>query len=173
MIHFTIYGDPRPQARARRSKNGGMYTPNDKGKSGDKEGSTDYRERVRNSASEAMQEELVTPIMRGPVCVFIEIVKQSGISGLKKADRVWLDLGNLILHPKKPDSDNVIKQICDALNGVVWVDDGQVVFAHAIKTRGREPLVNVWVWETSKLNWTHETIEDLVEMIEKLTTKEQ
>lgn len=162
MIAFTIYGDPRPQARPRMTKTAHVYTPKD---------SSDYRTRVRNAATEAMQEELVTPIMKGPVCVFIQIVKQSKTTGWKKGDREWLDAGGLMLHPKKPDTDNVIKQVCDACNGVAWVDDGQVVFAHAVKTHGRESLVNVWVWETKKLHWTHETIEDLVEAIERATNQ--
>jgi Holliday junction resolvase RusA-like endonuclease len=29
------------------------------------------------------------------------------------------------LHRQKPDKDNVLKAICDALNGLVWVDDAQ------------------------------------------------
>lgn len=160
MISFTIYGDPRPQARPRMTKTGHVYTPKD---------SSDYRSRARDAALERMQEELVTPLMKGPVCVFIQIVKQSKTTGWKKSQREWLDNGGLMLHPKKPDADNVLKQICDACNGVVWVDDSQVVFAHAAKTHGRESLVNVWVWEPKKLEWTHDSIEEFVELIERQT----
>lgn len=33
----------------------------------------------------------------------------------------------------RPDLDNVVKQVCDALNGVAWLDDAQVVRVAASK----------------------------------------
>ena len=33
----------------------------------------------------------------------------------------------------KPDLDNILKLVCDALNGVAWVDDSQIVSAHVVK----------------------------------------
>lgn len=33
----------------------------------------------------------------------------------------------------KPDSDNLAKGVCDALNGLVWKDDSQVVELHIVK----------------------------------------
>lgn len=43
---------------------------------------------------------------------------------------------------KKPDGDNVLKIVCDALNGVAYDDDKQVVSAKVIKkwTDGEERL---------------------------------
>lgn len=32
-------------------------------------------------------------------------------------------------HTKKPDADNVLKAVLDALNGLAWVDDAQVFSA--------------------------------------------
>jgi len=158
MISFTVYGDPRPQARPRMTKAGHVYTPKVSG---------DYRARVRNAAKEAMQEEIATPIMKGPVGVFIQIVKQSKTTGLKKGDKEWLDAGGLMLHDKKPDADNVLKQICDACNGVVWIDDSQVTLTTAMKVHGREPLVNVWIWRMREKYWIQEAINDLVEVVER------
>lgn len=39
----------------------------------------------------------------------------------------------LVPYDKKPDADNVIKAICDALNGVAYVDDKQVYSASCEK----------------------------------------
>jgi len=36
-------------------------------------------------------------------------------------------------HVTKPDADNLMKSLCDALNGVAWVDDAQVVDARLAK----------------------------------------
>ena len=38
-----------------------------------------------------------------------------------------LMLCGLLFHTKKPDIDNIVKSVMDALNGVAWHDDAQVV----------------------------------------------
>lgn len=35
--------------------------------------------------------------------------------------------------PNKPDADNLAKSLFDALNGILWVDDSQIVFASVKK----------------------------------------
>jgi len=139
------------------TKAGHVYTPKVSG---------DYRARVRDAALAAMADSS-QELIRGPVAVFVQIVKQSKTTGWKKGEREWLDAGGLMLHEKKPDADNVLKQICDACNGVVWVDDSQVTLATAMKLHGREPLVNVWVWRMQKKYWIQEAINDLVEVVER------
>jgi Holliday junction resolvase RusA-like endonuclease len=44
----------------------------------------------------------------------------------------------------KPDADNILK-ILDALNGVVWRDDAQIVEAHVVKVYSREPRLEIEV----------------------------
>lgn len=47
---------------------------------------------------------------------------------------------------KKPDFDNVIKSICDGLNGVAYDDDKQIVEVSRISKRyGRVPRVDVTI----------------------------
>lgn len=35
--------------------------------------------------------------------------------------------------PTRPDIDNLVKLVCDALNGLAWKDDGQIVILEAYK----------------------------------------
>ena len=46
---------------------------------------------------------------------------------------------------KKPDSDNVIKAVCDGMNGVVWRDDVQAVEGSWRKVYGETPGLMVRV----------------------------
>lgn len=49
----------------------------------------------------------------------------------------------------RPDLDNVVKAVLDALNGIAYADDAQVVEIHATKhdrMRGAGELVQVMIW---------------------------
>lgn len=46
-------------------------------------------------------------------------------------------------HTKKPDLDNLVKAVLDALNGVAFVDDSRISNINASKEYGREP--SVWI----------------------------
>lgn len=43
--------------------------------------------------------------------------------------------------PKKPDIDNIAKVVCDALNGVAYKDDKQIVSLKLAKRYGSLPMV--------------------------------
>ena len=53
----------------------------------------------------------------------------------------------LILPTVKPDADNILKALCDAINGVVWVDDVQVVDLTLKKRYSVQPGVAVRIDE--------------------------
>lgn len=47
----------------------------------------------------------------------------------------------------KPDFDNLLKLYCDALNGLLWNDDKQIVDGRCIKCYGEKPAVIIWCWQ--------------------------
>ncbi len=48
-------------------------------------------------------------------------------------------------HTSKPDLDNLIKFVKDALNGYAWRDDSQVCYINAMKTYGERPGTEIIV----------------------------
>jgi Holliday junction resolvase RusA-like endonuclease len=59
-------------------------------------------------------------------------------------------LSGEIVPTKKPDMDNVVKAICDALNAIVWVDDVQVTDLLARKRFGDNPHVEARITPLNK-----------------------
>jgi Holliday junction resolvase RusA-like endonuclease len=55
-------------------------------------------------------------------------------------------LAGLLWPTGKPDADNVLK-VLDALNGIVWKDDSQVVDARIIKVWGGGPGLSIQIEE--------------------------
>lgn len=64
----------------------------------------------------------------------------------KKRDRIEM-LANRILPEKKPDIDNIAKIILDALNGIAYKDDSQVVDLSVKKCFAAEASVYVHIEE--------------------------
>lgn len=60
-----------------------------------------------------------------------------------------LMMWNKIRPTKKPDIDNIIKAVLDALNGVAYKDDTQVVQVMATKKYGDKAFVEVAIFELS------------------------
>ena len=73
----------------------------------------------------------------------MEIRLQVPASWSKKKQAQALD--GLMFPTKKPDVDNVVKAIFDALNGIVWGDDVQVVWLAASKRYDAIPGVLVGI----------------------------
>ena len=115
-IHLVITGEPVAQGRPRFSTQGGRPRAYDPAKS------RDYKQYIRLAASQQMG---TTPPLEGAlalgVCVYRPIPKS-----FSKRRREAAGRGEL--RPiTKPDLDNYVKAAKDALNGVVWRDDSQIV----------------------------------------------
>ena len=132
MITFIVPGTPVGKGRPKFARRGNFvtaYTP---------EATASYENLVRVKAMEAMQG---NPLMEGPVECVIEIVVLPPASWSKKKQTAALE--QQVFPTTKPDIDNVVKGIFDAMNDVVWKDDKQVVKLTVSKRYGITPLVNV------------------------------
>lgn len=60
-------------------------------------------------------------------------------------------------HVHKPDVDNLLKSVMDALTGVAYVDDTQVVEARIIKWRSsgdEQPRTEITIWWDQEGHWS-------------------
>lgn len=135
-IHFQVEGDPKGKGRPRFSRFGKftrVYT--------DKQ-TLDYETLIKSFAAEAMGS---TDPLETPVSVFLYIRHPVPQSYSKK--RTEACLSGLEQPCKKPDIDNIAKTYLDGMNGVVFLDDTQVVDLHVKKVYSAVAGVNVMVME--------------------------
>jgi Holliday junction resolvase RusA-like endonuclease len=135
-IHFQVEGDPKGKGRPRFSRFGKftkVYT--------DKQ-TLDYETLIKSFAAEAMGS---TDPLETAVSVFLYIRHPVPQSYSKK--RTEACLSGLEQPCKKPDIDNIAKTYLDGMNGVVFLDDTQVVDLHVKKVYSAVPGVNVMVME--------------------------
>jgi len=136
MITFKVDGDPVGKQRARYAKRGNFvqtYTP-------DK--TRNYESSIKEAAVEAMgsSEALETPVtlylyIRAPIPKSLTKKRLEAISnGSEKPI-------------KKPDASNVLKSVEDAMNGVVYKDDSQIVNIHVTKVYSSQSGIDVCVKE--------------------------
>lgn len=116
-VIFTVPGQPigkgRPKVSSRGGKFAKLYTP---------EKTVNYEGLVAHEAQAAMNGRT---LLTGPVAVEMDIRLQIPVSWSNK--RQAMAVSGEVAPTKKPDIDNVEKAIFDGMNGVVWVDDVQVV----------------------------------------------
>ena len=131
-MKFTIPGEPTGKGRPRVTK-WGTHTP---------EKTVLYENLVKTCFNgEVLQGELEMNVV-----AYYQIAK----SASKKQRELMM---NLVIRPtKKPDCDNVLKIIADALNGIAYQDDSQIVRASIEKRYSDVPRVEVEVkeWEETK-----------------------
>lgn len=79
--------------------------------------------------------------LRVEITAFFDIPKSFSKKRIEEA------LEGLCSPLKKPDADNIAKIICDALNGVAYKDDTQIVELRVRKIYAAEPSVSVLIDE--------------------------
>ena len=134
LISFTVLGEPQGKGRPRfsRTANGKAitHTP-EKTVLYENLIVTEYRAQTKSTrfADDAM--------LRISVNAYYGI--PSGVSKKKRADM----MSGIIRPTKKPDTDNVLKVVCDSLNKVAYRDDAQIVAARISKYYSDMPRIEV------------------------------
>ncbi len=151
-IAFTVAGEPKGKERPRFCHNGQIYTP--------KQTTTyeqqiifDYYKQCGNvKFDENSQLELF-------VKAYYKIPKSAS-----KKKRMAM-LSEEIRPTKKPDGDNILKAVADALNGVCYKDDKNIVKMSIEKFYSDVPRIEVVVQEVQKVE-TDEN--DGIEMMKEI-----
>lgn len=115
-VSFDVWGKVRGKGRPRFTRGGHAYTP---------KGTRDYERSIREAFENAPGRP--PEPFSGPIAVSIMTYRQLPKSTPK----------SVCSEPDthKPDADNVAKIVLDALNGVAWEDDAQVVSLTVSKLR--------------------------------------
>lgn len=133
-IKFTVLGPPQGKQRPRVTRNG-TYTP---------QKTVDYENLIKimyiNTTRHIFNN-------KEPLAVVIDAYFEPVKSTSKKKRKQMLD--GLIYPTKKPDSDNIGKVVCDALNEVAYGDDTQVVRLEVNKLYSEIARVEVEIKEVT------------------------
>ena len=135
-IYFYVHGQPQGKARPRFSKVGKfvkVYTP---------EKTKTYENQIKEATILAMGP--LKPLETS-VAVHLHIFSSVPASYSKKRTADCL-LG-YERPTKKPDIDNIAKAFLDAMNGVAYKDDSQIVYLTVTKKYAVHPCVHVSVYE--------------------------
>lgn len=132
--HFVIPGEPVGKGRPRFSRNGHAYTP---------EATVSYENLVKLEYERQVGAE---PFAKGvPLVLTINAMYSIPASTGKKQRQLMLS--GAIFPTKKPDCDNIIKIVADALNGLAYYDDSQLSTVSVVKRYDPMPRVEVWISE--------------------------
>lgn len=122
MIYFTVPGKPQGKARARTTKFG-SYTPQN----------TVLYENYIKLCYQSKNKECTDKPVSLSINAYFEPPKS-----VSKAQRQAM-LDDLIPPTKKPDIDNIAKVVLDALNGIAYKDDKQVISLSVAKMYSDNP----------------------------------
>jgi Holliday junction resolvase RusA-like endonuclease len=130
IITLTIPGPPVGKQRARVTRTGHAYTP---------PATVNYEALVKQTFA-AKYPDFVP--MAGPVRMGLWIMLMPSKETARKIKK-----GIKVYPTIKPDVDNVLKIIADALSGLAFVDDKQIVESDLSKHYAERPMVEVVIKE--------------------------
>lgn len=104
---------------------------------------SDYKQALGFAARSAnLSEHRYEMYFDGPVRVDLTVHIPIPKSWSKKKQKEYYNF-----HPGRPDLDNYIKIVLDAMNDVIWKDDSQVQIVHAEKYYNKLPKIVVLIRE--------------------------
>lgn len=130
MICLTIPGPPVGKQRAHVCKTGRAFTPAK---------TVNYEALVKQTFAAKYPDFVPMP---GPVRMILSIYLMESKETQRK-----LKKGNVVYPTIKPDISNILKSIEDALNGLAYVDDKQIISVYAEKKNSLRPCVEIIVAE--------------------------
>lgn len=136
VVNFSVDCKPIPKARPRFRKVKNFiqtYTPKT---------TMDFEDTIRARAIQAMGS---SQPLEGPISAFIRVRLPVPQSYSKNRTKGCLE--GLEKPIKRPDTDNYAKAVLDAMNGVLYKDDSQVVSLHAKKVYDAVAGVDIMVRE--------------------------
>lgn len=133
MVKIIIYGEPVPQGRPRFVRRGKFVATYDPPKS------VAYKKMVK---LQAIAQYKNTPLM-GALCVEMTVYRSMPKSGSKALKMRRLSGEDRPI--TKPDVDNYYKAVTDALTGIVWEDDNQIVHMSGDKFYTDNPRVELTI----------------------------
>lgn len=142
MVEFMVIGAPKGKERPRAAKIRDrtiIYTPKK---------TRDYEREI----ARAYQMEC-SSMFSGAVAIEIYAYYEIPKSASRK--RVLDMVSDRERPTKKPDGDNIAKAVCDALNGIAYKDDSQVVDLTVRKYYSKFPHVQVFISEAKDDGTSH------------------
>jgi Holliday junction resolvase RusA-like endonuclease len=135
MIQLTLDIEPVAKARPRFTRYGRTYTPKK---------TADYEAQIRAAFTAKYKTETVPMWCRDTPLVAIASFGKSIPKSYSKKKRGQC-LSGEIAPTSKPDVDNYLKAVLDALNGLAFEDDSQIVRTVAEKQYSEAPFVQITI----------------------------
>lgn len=138
-IEFTIFGNPVALKRHRtvRTKNFiRQYDPS----------FNDKQDFLAKTMEYRPEEPLKSALM---VSLFFNIARPKSHYRTGKNAGVLKDNAPIAC-TKRPDIDNYVKFVMDALNGVFWIDDSQIFSLYSVKQYSETPSIIIKIAETNE-----------------------
>ena len=127
-LSLTIPGPPRGKGRPRFSRQGHAFTD------------AKTRGHERNIVALFVQKYPDHVPLEGPIEV--DLIATFAIPKSASKAKAREMRGQRIMPTKRPDVDNIAK-LCDALNGIAWRDDAQIVFLTVLKQYNDHPRMEI------------------------------
>ena len=133
IVDFTIQGKPKPLQRHRATRRGIMYDPSKKDKA--------------DFLTECLEFAPKKPL-EGALWISLRFNMPRPKSHYRTGKNSHLLKNNAPkMHIKKPDCDNLVKFVCDALDRKFYIDDSQITRIQAVKMYSDTPSTEITIME--------------------------